>query len=108
MIAAGVWHVGFFVVATALHGRGAARLLHDHLEHWMRAQGAQWSRLGVVEGNTRGERFWERSGYVDVRKRHGVQTGARTNTLRVMAKPLAHGRIQDYLALIERDRPESP
>lgn len=103
-----VWTVGLFFVATRLHGGGAARVLYDAMEDWMRSQGARWLRLGVVEGNARGARFWEKVGYIDVRKRGGVEIGARVNTLRVMAKPLAGGTVAEYLALVTRDRPGSP
>src|SRR3954469_13614729 len=65
----GVWHVGFFMVADALHGSGVPRALYAHLEAWMRSQGARWLRLGVVHGNGRAERFWERLGYVEVMRR---------------------------------------
>jgi hypothetical protein len=41
-----------------LHGGGAAHDLYKQLESWMRTNGARWSRLGVVEGNRRAERFW--------------------------------------------------
>jgi GNAT superfamily N-acetyltransferase len=104
----GVWTVGLFFVATSLHGGGAALTLYDALEGWMRGEGAHWSRLGVVEGNARAARFWEKSGYTDVRKREGVEMGERINTLRVMVKPLAGGTVAQYLALVARDRPESP
>jgi hypothetical protein len=33
--------------------------------------------------------------------------GQRVNTLRVMAKPLAGGTLEQYTALVIRDRPES-
>ena len=108
LFAAGVWHLGLFVVATPLHGGGAAYRLYDDLETWMRCRGARWSRLGVVEGNVRAERFWEKVGYFEVRKRNGVAMGRRVNTLRVMVKPLAGGRLADYLAAVARDRPETP
>jgi GNAT superfamily N-acetyltransferase len=105
LLARGVWHIGLFLIATRLHGRGAARSLYDHLERWALDQGAQWLRLGVVQGNTRAERFWDRCGFIEVRKRAGVEMGRLTNTLRVMAKPLAAGTLSEYLALVERDRP---
>ena len=73
----------------------------------MRGNGALWLRLGVVEGNVRAERFWERSGYWDIRKRQRVEMGKRLNALHVMAKPLAAGSVAEYLALVARDRPES-
>jgi len=104
----GVWHVGLFIVATALHGTGAARVLYDGLEAWMVARGAQWARLGVVVGNARAERFWERLGYVDVRHREGIVMGRRVNAIRVMVKPLGGEGVERYLAWVARDRPGPP
>jgi RimJ/RimL family protein N-acetyltransferase len=106
LLAPSVWHIGIFIVATKLHGTGAAREMHDQLEAWMRSSGAKWIRLGVVAGNARAERFWERLGYVETRRTKGVQMGKKTNDLRVMVKPLAGGSIDEYLALVPRDRPE--
>jgi GNAT superfamily N-acetyltransferase len=104
----GVWHIGLFVVATPLHGRGVAHGIYNDLEAWMRDGGARWLRLGVVEGNVRAERFWERLGYIEVRRRFDVEMGERMNNLRVMVKPLATATIPEYLALVARDRPETP
>src|SRR5579859_3823053 len=98
-----VWHVGLFIVATKLHGTGAARTLYDALEGWMRAGGARWLRLGVVAGNTRAERFWEACGYREVRTREDVRMGRRVHTLRVMMKPLRGGTVEQYLQLVPRD-----
>ncbi len=103
-----VWHVGLFIVATALHGSGAPARCYDMLERWMAGQGARWLRLGVVQGSARAERFWLRSGYVQVRERGPLQMGKKSNLLRVMAKPLAGGTLAGYLALVERDRPGAP
>jgi GNAT superfamily N-acetyltransferase len=107
LLAEHVWHIGLFIVATARHGNGDARLLHDGLEQWARDHGAQWLRLGVVQGNERAERFWTSCGYAQVRLRQGLQMGQRTNNVRVMVKPLAGGSFDDYLALVPRDQPES-
>ena len=103
---AGVWHVGLFMIATALRGKGAAPALYGALESWMRDGGAQWLRLGVVLGNSRAERFWEKTGYSEVRKRNGVEMGKQVNTLRVMAKPLAQADWPAYFAAVPRDRPD--
>ena len=103
-----VWHVGLFVVATALHGSGVAHALYGRLERWMVEQGARWLRLGVVQGNVQAERFWARCGYVQVRERGPMTMGRKSNLLRVMAKPLAGGTSEEYLALVERDRPSAP
>lgn len=106
LFATGVWHLGTFIVETARHGGGDAQALYASLERWAAEQGAQWLRLGVVRGNTRAERFWERQGYRQTRLRHGVELGGRSNTLRVMCKPLAGGDMADYLRMVERDRPD--
>lgn len=105
LLAERVWHIGLFVVATSLHGSGTAQVIYEHLESWMRDQGAEWIRLGVVEGNIRAEHFWERVGYREVRKRSAVEMGLRFNTLRAMVKPLSGGTLQTYLTLVARDRP---
>ncbi len=61
----------------------------------MQASGAQWLRRGVVVGNTRAERCWERPGYVEVRRRDGIVMGVRSNTVRVMVKPAGAGTLDD-------------
>jgi ribosomal protein S18 acetylase RimI-like enzyme len=107
LIAEHVGHIGLFIVATALHGSGAAHAMYAELERWLRERGAHWIRLGVVAGNARAERFWERSGYVETRRRGPVEMGRRTHLLRVMVKPLA-GAVAEYLDLVARDRPDAP
>lgn len=108
LLAPGVWHIGLFIVASARHGTGDAQRLHQSLRDWATAQGAAWLRLGVVQGNTRAERFWQAQGYRQTRTREGVQIGPRVHTVRVMVLPLAGGEMADYLARVPRDRPESP
>lgn len=101
-----VWHIALFIIATSLHGSGVATAIHDAMLAWMRQGGAAWVRLGVVEGNVRAERFWQRRGYHETRKRCGVQMGAKVNTLRVMVKSLAGDALQAYLEGVPRDHPE--
>ena len=108
LLAARVWHVGLFVVATARHGDGTAQALYAALEAWMRARGAAWIRLGVVTGNTRAERFWRRWGYVETRVRKDVPMGERVNTVRVLVKALDGGDLAAYLDRVPRDRPGAP
>ena len=102
-----VWHVALFLLATRLHGQGVAQRTYDALEAWVRAQGAQWLRLGVVLANARARRFWQRQGFQDLRRRDGVDTGGHLNDLFTCCKPLAGGSIDEYLALVPRDAPGS-
>ncbi|MEO7117111.1 MAG: GNAT family N-acetyltransferase [Caldimonas sp.] len=106
LLASGVWHVGLFIVSTSRHGSGLARALYHELETWAASSGASWLRLGVVQGNVRAERFWKSQGYIEARTREGVEMGKLTNILRVMFKPLCGGAPEQYLTLVQRDRPE--
>jgi GNAT superfamily N-acetyltransferase len=106
MFAPGVWHVGLFMVAESRRGSGSA--LYRELEDWMRRQGAQWLRLGVVVGNDRAERFWRGQGFVEMRRREGFKKGARVSQLIVMAKALDEGTWHDYARLVPRDQPGAP
>jgi len=108
LCAPGVWHLGLFIVATRLHGSGAAQGAYEALEAWVRGQGARHLRLGVVRGNAPAERFWARQGYRELRVREGVDTGGRTNTVRVLLKPLDGEGIEAYLEAVPRDRADSP
>jgi GNAT superfamily N-acetyltransferase len=101
-----VWNVSTFIVATSRHGSGDAQSLYRGLESWAAANGARWLRLGVVQGNSRAERFWTTCGYIETRRREGFKIGNQVNTLRVMFKPLTGGSVQEYLALVQRDRPQ--
>jgi RimJ/RimL family protein N-acetyltransferase len=105
LLAPSVWHIGLFLLPERLHGSGVARRAYLLLEDWMRAGGARWLRLGVIEGNERAVRFWRRAGYEALRSRDS-STGRRPNRVVVMAKPLAGGTLAQYLALVPRDRPE--
>jgi GNAT superfamily N-acetyltransferase len=105
LLAPGVWHIGLFMIATALHGTGTAGLLYEPLEKWARDEGASWLRLDVVAGNRKAERFWEKTGYKDVQRLPG-QLGSMTHTMRVMVKPLRGGNIDQYLREVPRDRPK--
>jgi GNAT superfamily N-acetyltransferase len=107
ILAPGVWNLSTFFLETGRHGNGQAQLLYQSLEQWVRSSGGQFMRLGVVQGNTRAERFWQAQGFVQTRLRHDVQMGQKINVLRAMMKPLAGGTLAQYWALVERDRPES-
>lgn len=106
--APGVMHLGFFIVEDARQGTGFAQDVYRCYEAWAIAQGARWLRLGVVERNERGRRFWERAGYQEVRRRPGVQIGELTHELIVMMKPVGLNTRTEYLQAVERDRPDAP
>ncbi|MBZ6459423.1 MULTISPECIES: GNAT family N-acetyltransferase [Pseudomonas] len=107
VLAVGVWHIGLLLVDARLHGTGLAHQLHADLEAWVVRNDGQWLRLTVVIGNTRAERFWPKLGYVQVRTREGITMGRQVNRVSIQVKALGGGQVDDYLALVARDRPDT-
>jgi GNAT superfamily N-acetyltransferase len=107
LCAPGVWHIALFWLANLQHGNGAAAEIFEALERWTLGHGAKWLRLGVVKGNPRAERFWQRHGFVETRVREGVDTGGRVHTVRVLVKSLTGAPLVAYLDVVPRDRPGS-
>ena len=105
LLAPGVWHIGLLIVATPQWGSGLAGRVVQGLEDWARRAGAEWMRLGVVQVNARGLRFWQKQGYTVVRAREQVPFGAQTHRVLVMVKPLRGHTLADYLERVPRDRP---
>lgn len=108
LIDPGVCHIGLFLVGSAWHGTGLATEVYTALEQRARTSGARWMRLGVVVGNVRAERFWRRMGFEEVRQRHGQPYEGPSTSVRVLFKPLGAAGRSEYLACVERDRPDSP
>lgn len=107
LVAAHVWHIALFVIARRLHRRGIGSEIFAALEAWARQSGARWLRLGVVADNNPAERFWRKHGFLEVRRRMGVETGGQLANVRVLIKPLTDATPADYLALVPRDAPDS-
>jgi RimJ/RimL family protein N-acetyltransferase len=105
LMATGVYHLGFFIVATRHWGGGLAARLHGAYQHWAIGRGARWLRLGVVEANRRARVFWERLGYEEVRHRDGIELGILRHRLVTMVKPLPGETLAAYLQSVPRDRP---
>jgi GNAT superfamily N-acetyltransferase len=106
LFAPGVWHVGLFIVDGSLHGSGLARDFYEALERWAAGRGARYIRLGAVAGNAKAERFWEKMGFHEVRRREGQVIGERTHAVRVFVKAIGEGGYAAYLRQVPRDRPE--
>jgi RimJ/RimL family protein N-acetyltransferase len=104
LLAPGVYHLGFFIVATRCWGSGLAARLHGAYQHWAVERGARWLRLGVVEANRRARVFWERLGYEEVQCREDYELGILRHRLYTMVKPLPGETIADYLRAVPRDR----
>lgn len=104
LLADDVWHIGLYIVASRLHGTGAASAWYRALEGWMVGRGAKWLRLGALAANPKAGRFWEKMGYAEVRRRENVQMAGREHTVRVFVKVVGEYGLARYLELVARDR----
>ena len=104
LLASGVTHLGFFMVQTARQGSGLADEIYAAYEAWAIQQGARWLRLGVVEQHLRAQFFWRRHGYAEIARRQDYVLGDLRHTLLVMVKPVVPHSMDDYFAVVPRDR----
>lgn len=106
MLAPGVGHIGLFQVAEAHHGTGLADELYHGLECWLAGRGMDAFRLGVLQANPRGQRFWGRHGYVCSRTRMAPDGSGHVSD--VMMKSLRQETMDSWHERVPRDCPQSP
>jgi GNAT superfamily N-acetyltransferase len=59
-----IGYVALLAVTEQAEGRGVGRLLFEGVEAWARSKGYVALTLDVFASNTRGKRFYEKSGFV--------------------------------------------
>lgn len=107
LMAAGVYHLAFFLIETRRRGTGFAKQLYRSYERWAIEQRARWLRLCVVADNDRAHRFWRAMGYVEVCRHDDFPIGALRHTLITMVKPLDERTLTQYLAEVPQDQPKA-
>jgi GNAT superfamily N-acetyltransferase len=108
MLAPGVGHIGLFQVAEACQGTGLAYRLYQSLEDWLASRGCNAIRLGVLDGNQRGQAFWNRHGYRETRTRIGIAPTGKQHLSHVLYKPLLPLTLEAYRTRVPRDDPATP
>lgn len=77
------WIIGLMFIDPALRKQGIGRILHGEIECLARSSGADTLRLGAVEENKDGVRFWKSLGYEIIRQEKRDYK-RKTHTLNVM------------------------
>ena len=75
--------IGLFVVGAGAQGKGLGRRLIEELSARAGARGGRRMRLGCVEENQAGHKFWLAQGFRDVERKEGAHHG---RTLLVMER----------------------
>jgi hypothetical protein len=97
-----VWHLEFFIIATALRGTFVSCEVYEALESWITANGGMWLRLGVADVNAQALRFWSKMGYMTRGTWQGTVAGKQL-PLRLMLKRLVEAPWFSYFDQVPQD-----
>lgn len=64
----GEWIIGLMMIDPNERGKGLGRNLHELIKDWVYKENGTKLRIGVVEDNQRGYKFWFEMGYVEVNR----------------------------------------
>jgi RimJ/RimL family protein N-acetyltransferase len=85
----GIWFIGLMLLDPDWCGQRLGAQAVDQLAAWAYRHGAQRLRLGVVGDNWRGQRFWQRMGFVEIERRPPCVFGQKEQVVIVMQLTLA-------------------
>jgi RimJ/RimL family protein N-acetyltransferase len=80
------WWLGLMLLEPQERNQGRGAEWYRAFESWVAEQGARQIRLGVVEQNGKGLRFWQRLGFESLEKRPSQRMGGRDNVTIVMRR----------------------
>ncbi len=84
---AGEWMLGLLLIKPKERNHGLGRKIHDALVRWAITLGATSFRIGVIEDNYKGKKFWTDLGYMKT-KEAVLKTEQKTNIVNVMNFPI--------------------
>lgn len=79
----GVWMLGLMLLAPEERSKGTGKATHEALALWSKALGAKSLRIGVIEENKKGARFWDSLGYRK-QKETVLKLGKETHTANIL------------------------
>ncbi len=81
--ATGEWIIGLLMLDPNERGNNLGRKLHDYIKGWVLEEHGRALRIGVVDDNHRGYKFWCKMGYIEV-DRVKMAYGNKEHTVKVM------------------------
>lgn len=79
----GEWMLGLLLIEPEERGNGLGKLTHEALVQWAITLGMKSFRIGVIEDNYRGKKFWSDMGYIKI-KEATVEKTKKTHVVNVM------------------------
>lgn len=80
---AGEWMLGLMLIDPDERGNGIGKIVHKALSEWAINLGAKSFRIGVIQENHKGIKFWSGLGYRKI-KDVDMEFTAKTHTVNVM------------------------
>lgn len=64
----GEWMLGLLLIKPVERGNGLGKMIHEALVQWAITLGATSFRIGVIEDNRKGKKFWTDLGYMKIKE----------------------------------------
>ncbi|KJR46273.1 acetyltransferase, GNAT family [Desulfosporosinus sp. I2] len=64
----GEWMLGLLLIEPKESGNGLGKLIHEALIQWATTLESKSFRVGVIEDNFRGKKFWSDLGYKEIKE----------------------------------------
>jgi GNAT superfamily N-acetyltransferase len=81
------WWIGLLMLDPAVRGGGLGGRIYRAAAEWVSAQGGAMIRIGVLEQNPDAMRFWQRQGFLELRREPHVSDTGHRSRLVVMSHP---------------------
>ena len=79
----GEWMLGLLLIQPEERDKGLGKLIHEALVQWAITLGSKSFRIGVIEDNYKGRKFWSDLGYIKI-KEATLEKEMKTNVVNVM------------------------
>lgn len=80
----GEWMIGLLLIKPKERSKGLGKIIHVALVRWATTLGATSFRIGVIEDNYKGKKFWSALGYIKI-KEAILKKEKKTNVVNVMS-----------------------
>jgi len=80
----GIWWIGLLLIHPDYQGIGLGTTIVNAIFSWFSKEGVQKVRLGVLEENEKGFRFWQKMGFQEIDRKFNRSFGIKTHTVIVM------------------------
>lgn len=79
----GTWMIGLLLLSPNERNKKLGKIIHEEINKYALIQGADTLRIGVVEQNTKGLKFWKSLGYQQIKSKT-INMGGKESNLNIL------------------------